>query len=274
MSITIYDSGPADAEVLVFLHGYPDDSSMWDLQVAHFEKQYRCLRLELPNYGDSIEDPAGYDFESVTRQLHDALTSHSPALAGPFTLIVHDWGAFYGYLFTRHFPELVKRLVALDVGAAIKKQPNPIGYLMIPTYQLSLAFAFALSRIPAAGPFLGNMLTKGVLAGLGLFGSQYSGPTRRTPLSPVLNYPYFYFWKDALTGKLPLSMSLPDIPFFFGYGTQGLKKVMMFHDERWLNKMGRKMGNKVVAFEQSSHWLMRDEPEKLNHEIESFLQQS
>lgn len=273
MPITIYDSGPKDAEeTLVFLHGYPDDSSMWDLQVAYFEKRFRCLRPELPNFGDRVEDPAGYDFESVIRQLGDALGAHSPKLKGPLTLVVHDWGAVYGYLFAERYPERVKRLVALDVGAAIKKQPNPIGYLMVPAYQLTLASAFLISRVPAIGPFVGNLLTKGILAGLGLFGSQYSGPTRRTPLSPALNYPYYYFWKGVLTGQLPLSMKLPDIPFFFAYGTRGLKKVMMFHDEAWLKKVSQKATNKVVAFEQSSHWLMRDEPEKLNREIESFLQ--
>ena len=272
MSIKIWDSGPANSETLVFFHGFPDDASMWNLQVAYLEKKYRCIRPDLPNFGDSIDDPAGFSFDTVVDKLNRALNQHKPALPEKFTLVVHDWGAIYGYIFAQKFSNRINRIVALDIGASIKMQPNPLGYFLIPAYQLGLASAFIATKIPAVGVALAGAATTATLTGLSLFGNEYAGPTRRTPMSPYLNYPYYYFWKDAMAGKLKMEYDLPGVPFMFAYGTQGVKKWMMFHDEEWLKRIQSEKQNRVVAFEQSGHWLMRDEPGKLNREIEAFLE--
>ena len=42
-------------ETIVFVHGWPDNYHTFDKQIAHFSKNYRCIRLVMPFYGDSKE---------------------------------------------------------------------------------------------------------------------------------------------------------------------------------------------------------------------------
>ena len=78
-------SGPADAPVIVMLHGWPDDSSLWRNQVGLLESEYRCVVPTLPNYGDTEHELGGCDFPEIIRRLHPDPafpTAHPKATSG------------------------------------------------------------------------------------------------------------------------------------------------------------------------------------------------
>jgi pimeloyl-ACP methyl ester carboxylesterase len=58
------------------------------------------------------------------------------------TLLQHDWGCSYGYQLSATNPEMVKRIVALDIGGGI--QPYLSELLCIIAYQFFLVFLFLL----------------------------------------------------------------------------------------------------------------------------------
>ena len=81
----------------------------------------------------------------------------------PVVIFVHDWGAVYGFALQNMFPELVLKMIVLDVG--------PVGLLAPPSikgaatvvvwgiaYQYVLIFAFLLSFLPFVGPPLGDRI--------------------------------------------------------------------------------------------------------------------
>lgn len=43
---------------LLFIHGYPDDGKMWDKQVESLKKDYRCIVLTLPGFGNDHKYPS------------------------------------------------------------------------------------------------------------------------------------------------------------------------------------------------------------------------
>ena len=45
--------GPADAPVLVFVHGYPDNHRVWDRLVTELAAHYRCVRYDVRGAGES-----------------------------------------------------------------------------------------------------------------------------------------------------------------------------------------------------------------------------
>ena len=51
--LTVYykDSGPQDAPVLLFLHGFGSSLQTWDDWSAKLDPQYRVIRLDLPGFG-------------------------------------------------------------------------------------------------------------------------------------------------------------------------------------------------------------------------------
>lgn len=51
--VTVFESGPADAKALLFIHGWTSDHTTFREQIPAFSKDYRCLSLDLPGHGQS-----------------------------------------------------------------------------------------------------------------------------------------------------------------------------------------------------------------------------
>ena len=43
--------GHPDGPTLLFIHGWPDDASLWRNQVDALAPGFRCVRVTLPNFG-------------------------------------------------------------------------------------------------------------------------------------------------------------------------------------------------------------------------------
>lgn len=91
IELAVWDSGPKDAPVLVFLHGFPESHRSWRHQIRHFNQSYRCIAPDQRGYGQSSkpQDVASYTVDKLVTdifQLADALGIHH------FTIVGHDWG--------------------------------------------------------------------------------------------------------------------------------------------------------------------------------------
>ena len=78
-------SGPETAPVVVFSNSLGTNLEMWDLQVAHFSKTYRCLRYDTRGHGRSqvVEKAATiYDLADDLAGLLDALNIARVHLVG------------------------------------------------------------------------------------------------------------------------------------------------------------------------------------------------
>jgi pimeloyl-ACP methyl ester carboxylesterase len=155
-------SGPPKGETLFFIHGWPDNAGLWDAQVAHFTALgYRCVTLTLPHFGGRAElggaagaialCPWGYTFEELAEICARTLDATLRGTGqGRATLVVHDWGSYLGFYTQRLRPELVRRMVVMDVGAPATKRQGwgmaPVMLLAGLIYQYWLALAFVLAN--------------------------------------------------------------------------------------------------------------------------------
>lgn len=269
--LEIQDEGRHDADALLFIHGYPDDLSLWDGQVSAFASQYRCVRVTLPGFGDEA-NRRGYDFSEVVAMIHESLMALTPKVES-VTLVTHDWGAIYGYMFLQQYPHLVRKMAALDVGAHIFPQKNPLGYVLIPAYQLTLASAYVLSELPAAGRPLSMALTGAVRFLFQTLNGQdnLAGPSRRSAFHPIQNYPYYYFWRNMLLNRESMRLRTPTVPFFYAYGEAGMKRYMSFQSQNWLKKLQGRPDCVVYPMPDAGHWLMRDKKDQLNKALREFF---
>ena len=44
------DTGPRDAPVLIFLHGFPESHRTWRHQIAYFSDRFRCIAPDQRGY--------------------------------------------------------------------------------------------------------------------------------------------------------------------------------------------------------------------------------
>lgn len=249
--------GPDDAPILVFLHGWPDEPSMWRHQVEALKAKYRCVLPTLPNYGATTHEPGGCDFPEIVERLRrtiDAIT------ADPITLVIHDWGAYIGYLFEKKYPEKIITVVGLDIGGHV--QPSTIKAIaMFVSYQWALVGLWLIGGI---APALGTNMTRGLARLLKVPERQASS------LHSRCNYPYFYFWRANLVPWLRsrlLGNYRPQCPVLFLYGG---RKPLMFHTDRWLDIV-EKTGGRSVCIERGQHWFMETEVEETNALLDEWL---
>jgi pimeloyl-ACP methyl ester carboxylesterase len=231
--------GNESGETIVFIQGWPDDASLWDLAVAALRAEYRCVRTTLPNFEGDRSARWGYRTTEIVGALEAFVRDASKGK--PVTLVMHDWGCYWGHSVHRRCPELVARIVGIDVSPHFRAS-NARTALGVISYQWWLLAAFALG-----GP-VGDSMTRS-------FARFAKVPVDAPRLTAWMNYPYRNIWADLLVrrDRELLGGYWPTCPILFVYGE---KKPFPFHSEVWVNHV-RKTGGEVVGL-PCGHWVPRE----------------
>lgn len=230
--------GPDSGETLVFIQGWPDDATLWDPQVASLSERYRCVRTTLPNFDGRRSARWGYGTDEIVEALAALVREVSPH--APVTLVLHDWGCYWGHLLHHRHPDLVVRVAGLDVAPHV--EPSFLATLGVIAYQGWLLAAFLVNGR------LGDWMTRAFAAIAG-------APLRREQIHSWMNYPYRNFWQDARSGRTRAELNeyWPEVPLLFVYGK---KKPFPFHSRKWTEHVER-TGGKTVGFD-CGHWVSLD----------------
>ena len=251
--------GNPEGDTVVFIHGWPDDHTLWRHQVTALRGQFRCVLVTLPNFGPTAEKRAGYNFPTLVDKLHR--TIEDVRLDDErVSLITHDWGAYIGYMYEKAHPERIRKMVALDAGghmqAATLKET-----LFIVGYQWTLIGCWLVGGIV---PRIGDSLSRKFANVIGVPRVKAENVCSR------FNYPYFYLWIGLLLpwGREKLLQDYrPRCPVLFIYGGN---KPVMFHSKQWI-KLLQETGGSSECVDGGAHWFMETHPEKVNASIKAWL---
>jgi len=122
-------AGPADAPVVVLLHGFPTSSRMYRNLIPALAGRYRVIAPDYPGFGQSaVPDRAGfrYSFARFADLIDGLLTQLG---AKRYALYVQDYGAPVGYRLALKHPERVSALVVQNGNAyeeGLKEFWNPL----------------------------------------------------------------------------------------------------------------------------------------------------
>jgi pimeloyl-ACP methyl ester carboxylesterase len=241
--------------MLFFIHGWPDDASLWRKQFAVLSEKFCCVAVNLPNFGGQSVQPGGMDFPQLIAGLAATIRQHQKS-PEPVMLVTHDWGAYCGYLLQRTHPDLVARMVALDVGGHAKPGSFKEVFFIL-SYQWTLVLCWLIGGLI---PPLGNVLSRALA-------SLIRVPKRQVArLKSRFNYPYFYFWRGMFLSRWKgslLGYYQPTCPLLFLYG---LGKPVMFHSKRWLEIVAES-GGRCEGIAGAGHWFMESHPDIVNQSI-------
>ncbi|MDD3003683.1 alpha/beta hydrolase [Flavobacterium sp.] len=109
IQISFSDSGKGTA--LVFLHGFLENSKMWDAFVPEFSKKYRVITVDLLGHGNT--EPLGYihSMEDNADIVHAVLSELKIRKA---VLLGHSMGGYVALAFAELYPDSVKGLVLIN----------------------------------------------------------------------------------------------------------------------------------------------------------------
>lgn len=255
-------AGNPSSPVLFFMHGWPDNASLWRKQLAALSADYYCVAVSLPNFGSGQRKAGGHDFPQLVEGLAATIRQHRQD-DQPVYLVTHDWGAYLGYRLQRDHPELVARMVALDVGGHAKPGSFKEAFFII-AYQWALVLCWLVGGVI---PPLGNLLSRGV-------GKVVRVPRRqRAEMKSRCAYPYFYFWRGMFFRRWRSSLLgyyQPGCPVLYLYGK---RKPVMFHSERWLQIVAE-CGGRSEGIDGAGHWFMETHPDIVNQAIAGWCRPS
>ncbi|PKO69468.1 MAG: alpha/beta hydrolase [Betaproteobacteria bacterium HGW-Betaproteobacteria-16] len=261
MDVFIEGQGPT----VVMLHGWPDSPALWDETVAALSDGYRCVRFALPGF-DLSKPPRPVSVDQMCELVGAVVNAVSPN--EPVTMLLHDWGCFFGYEYAARHPQRVSRVVGVDIGdtnsSAYLKGLSGKEKILIAGYQLWLAAAWKLGGVL---PGLADRMTRFMARKIGC----RTAPER---IGWQMNYPYAMQWLGAFGGLRGVArvdkVFGPCMPTLFAFGK---RKPFMFHSSRWLAQLADTPGSATQGFE-AGHWLMRQKPLEFTTTVRSWLDQS
>ncbi|MCX4091419.1 alpha/beta fold hydrolase [Nocardia sp. alder85J] len=115
-TIRYLDAGPADAPVLVFVHGGTAHAHWWWPLAARLADRYRLLLPNLSGHGTS-DHRADYSFDGWAEEVTAVLRAAAPGR--PAIVIGHSIGGLAGMALAAEHPDLVTALIACDTQLAV-----------------------------------------------------------------------------------------------------------------------------------------------------------
>ena len=101
---------------VLLLHGFPDSSSLWRHQVPALVKAgYRVIAPDLRGFGAS-DKPQEIDAYALPTLIGDVVGLLDALQVARCHVVCHDWGAALGWGMAMFLPERVDRFVAFSVG--------------------------------------------------------------------------------------------------------------------------------------------------------------
>jgi pimeloyl-ACP methyl ester carboxylesterase len=111
------EDGPADAPVLLLLHGFPSSSHMFRELIPRLSSRYRVIAPDFPGFGFTIvpeERKYQYTFESLTKTV-DAFVNALRLTR--YAIYVFDYGAPIGLWLAVAHPERITAIVSQNGNA-------------------------------------------------------------------------------------------------------------------------------------------------------------
>lgn len=160
IELDVVDTGPRDAPVLIFLHGFPDSHRTWRHQVAHLSGRFRCIAPDQRGYRGSSK-PKGVENYTPDKLIGDIFLLAAALDVKEFTIVGHDWGGAiaWGVALMGQAMGRVNRAVILNA-------PHPVIFpklLYTNRQQRAASQYFRLFRDPASDALVEQFGLGGVL---------------------------------------------------------------------------------------------------------------
>jgi pimeloyl-ACP methyl ester carboxylesterase len=256
----VIDAGPADGPVVVLLHGFPEQNTMWQPVIDRLTAQgYRCLAPLQRGYSPGARPTRRRDYR-ISELGQDIATLIDASGAQRVHLVGHDWGAAVAWHLAQQYPDRLLSLTALSV-------PHPAAFAKaIVTSRQALSswymLFFQLPRIPEW--FLLN--SRGEISMAGLLKSKSAhAPELAQAEAKAMQEP------GTLTAALNWYRAIP-----LSNSREAGRKVTVPTLHIWSDgdialreKGARLCGDYVTAdyrFEQLngvSHWIVDERPDKV-----------
>lgn len=258
--------------LMLMLHGFPEFWYSWRHQIPEFAKDYKVVALDLRGYNDSEKpkNPESYGMKELVKDVEEVIKGLGYQSC---VLVGHDWGGAIAWSFAYDRPEMVDRLIVMNL-------PHPAKFMEgLRTPQQLLRswyiFFFQLPLLPElflqwndyqaiASAFIDMAIDKTAFSKADLEAYK-DAAAKRGALSAMLNYYRNIF--QGLFDKNQQEWGILEVPtlMIWGENDTALGKELTYGTELYVKDLQTKY------IPNCSHWVQQEQPQLVNQYMREFL---
>ncbi len=258
-----------EGPLMLMLHGFPEFWYSWRHQIPEFAKDYKVVALDLRGYNESDKpsEQSAYGMNEFIKDIEGVIQGLGYDRC---ILVGHDWGGAIAWCFAYAHPEMVERLIVLNL-------PHPAKFaegLRNPQQLLRSSYAFFF-QLPVLPELLiqwsDYQAIESALKGMAINKSTFSqadieiykdAASKRGALTAMLNY-----YRNAFFIFGQQQWSLLEVPtlMIWGENDTALGKELTYGTEQYVRNF------QIRYIPNCSHWVQQERPDLVNEYIREFL---
>ena len=261
--------------LMLMLHGFPEFWYSWKYQIPEFARDYQVVAVDLRGYNDSDkpQDKSAYVMDEFIQDIKGVIKGlgHEKCV-----LVAHDWGGVIAWNFAYSYPEMLEKLIVLNVAHPAKfaqglqswEQLQKSWYIFffqlpfLPEWYLQASNYQVIEKI-----FTGMTIDKTAFTSEDIEAYKQAA-AKPGALTAMLNYyrnlldfPNFQqtkFQKDWDVLSVPTLM-------IWGEEDRALGKELTYGTEAYVKDF------QIKYIPNCSHWVQQEQPTLVNQYMKEFL---
>ncbi len=260
-----------EGPLILFLHGFPECWYSWRHQLSEFGKNYKAVAIDLRGYNESDKpkEQSAYALSELVKDVAGVIRALGYEKC---VLVGHDWGGAIAWSFAYAYPEMLERLIVLNL-------PHPAKFaqgLRTPQ-QLLKSWYIALFQLPALPELLIKSNNYAVIRSI--FRDQAVNPNAFTEedldvlvaaaakpgaVTAMLNYYRDIFQSEGFLDKQWGVLKVPTL-MIWGEDDKALGKELTYGTNEYVETF------KIRYIPDCSHWVQQEQPGQVNQYMRAFL---
>jgi epoxide hydrolase 4 len=260
-----------EGPLMLMLHGFPEFWYSWRHQIPEFAKDYKVVALDLRGYNDSDKpkEQSAYTMDEFIKDIEGVIQGlgYSSCL-----LVAHDWGGAIAWAFTYAHPELVEKLIVMNI-------PHPAKFAEgIRTPQQLLRswymFFFQLPILPELQfqwndyeaietAFKSMAIDKSAFTQADI-DAYKDAAAKRGAMTAAINYYRNLFNQQSLLNQTWGVLDIPTL-MIWGENDTALGKELTYGTETFVRDF------QIKYIPNCSHWVQQEQPELVNQYMREWL---
>lgn len=260
-----------EGPLMLMLHGFPEFWYSWRHQIPEFSKDYKVVALDLRGYNDSEKpkEQSAYVMEEFIKDVEGVIKGLGYESC---VLVGHDWGGAIAWSFADAHPEMVEKLIVLNIPHPAKlaegiRTPEQ----MLKSYYI---FYFQLPFLPELwvqandyewinAAFLGMAIDKTAFSPEDIEAYK-DAIAKRGALTATINYYRNIFQGLLLSKKDWRVLEMPTL-MIWGENDAALGKELTYGTQVYVSDF------QIRYIPNCSHWVQQERPELVNEYMREFL---
>jgi len=255
--------------LMLMLHGFPEFWYSWRHLIPEFAKDYKVVALDLRGYNESDkpQQQSAYVMSEFVKDVEGVIKRLGYERC---VLVGHDWGGAIAWNFAYAYPEMLERLIVLNIPHPAKLAEG----LRTPQQLLrsSYVFFFQLPVLPELLIQWSNYLAiESAFKGMAVNKSAFTqadieaykdAASRPDALTAMLNY-----YRNAFSTMGLRDWSVLQVPTLMIWGEEdtALGKELTYGTEKYVRDF------QIRYIPNCSHWVQQEQPELVNRYMREFL---